>query len=186
MDTPIEGPSRSGFESAATPTANDHSEQFDAQCTRCELLWRLYADNREYARAHEGQRSMAANLVVAVSAGLLGMATLDQKLTSADLPLTLFIIVVGLFGAVFSSKHYERTRLHLNRAKQYLKRLNELFPQDQIIELQKQGDSENERAFPRLSHMKLNSLWNCFYLLISLLGLFLSCYIVILAFSSNA
>ena len=186
MNTPTEAPNQPGCEFAAIVTANDHSEQFDAQCTRCELLWRLYADNREYARAHEEQRSTAANLVVAISAGLIGLATFDQKLTSADLPLTIFLMVVGFFGAVFSSKHYERTRLHLNRARQYLKRLNELFPEDRIVELQKQGDSENERAFPRLFHMKLNNLWNGFYLLISLLGLFLSCYIVILAFRSNA
>jgi hypothetical protein len=54
-----------------------------------------------------------------------------------------------------------------------------------IVELQKQGDAENERAFPHLTHLKLNSLWNGFYLLISFLGFVLSSYIVTLAFISN-
>jgi len=189
-DQTVSEPAEPVAESPATEVAsemapNDRPEQFDDQCTRGELLWRLYADNREYARAHESQRSAAANLIVAISAGLLGLATFDQKLTVADLPLTLFLMLVGLFGAVFSSKHYERTRLHLNRARQYLRRLNDLFPEDRIVDLQKQGDAENERAFPRLYHLKLNSLWNGFYLLISFLGFVLSSYILTLAFTSS-
>jgi hypothetical protein len=177
MSTPAAPPEPSP-KSTSPPLAED-VEQLDAQCTRSELLWRLYADNREYARAHEAQRSTAANLIVVIAAGLLGLATFDQHLTMADLPLTLFLILVGSFGALFSSKHYERTRLHLNRAKKYLRRLDELFPQERIVELQQQGDAENARAFPRLYSMKLNNLWNVFYAMLALLGVLLSAYIVL-------
>jgi hypothetical protein len=185
MDTPLESFDQISGEPHAPESLKQHRELLDSQCTRSELLWRLYIDNREYARTHEGQRAMAANLIVAISAGLVGLATFDQKLTTADLPLTFFLMAVGLFGTVFSSKHYERTRLHLNRAKQFLKRLDELFPEDRILALQKQGDEDNNRAFPRLAKIKLNSLWNMFYTLISLLGFVLSCYIVVLAFFSH-
>jgi hypothetical protein len=143
-----------------------------------EILWRLYADNREYARAHESQRSAAANLIIAIAAALLGVTTIDQRLSYTDLPLTSFLIVVGAFGAVFSSKHYERTRLHLNRAKQYLIKLDKLYPKAEILESQQHADGINKEAFPLLTPVRLNTLWSILYLLISVFGAALSAYIV--------
>jgi hypothetical protein len=161
-------------ESKAAPPSGSDADRFSETCTRAELLWRLYADNREYARSHEAQRSAAASLIIVISAGLLGLATSDRRLGLSDVPLTAFLGAVGAFGLVFSSKHYERTRLHLNRARQYLLRLDELFPEERIIALQERGDSVNREAFPRLSDIKLNWLWNTLYFAIATLGILLT------------
>ena len=77
-----------------------------------EILWKLYEDNRNYARFHELQRSTATNLILAVSAGLIGLVTFDKNINLLDLPSVLFLDVLGNFGAIFSAKHYERARLH--------------------------------------------------------------------------
>ena len=77
-----------------------------------EILWKLYEDNRNYARFHELQRSTATNLILAVSAGLIGLVTFDKNINLLDLPSVLFLDVLGIFGAIFSAKHYERARLH--------------------------------------------------------------------------
>lgn len=176
---PAEGPRDAHSPSPAVDSQAWIDEPLSEQCTRAELLWRLYADNREYARSHEAQRSSAASLIVAISAGLLGLATFDQEIGASDLPLTLFLSAIGVFGAVFSSKHYERTRLHLNRAKQYLGRLDVLFPLDEIIRLQQLGDTTNAENFPRLSRLRLNTLWNALYLSISLIGVTLTVLIAV-------
>lgn len=143
-----------------------------------DLLWRMYEDNREYARHHENQRSTASNLTMVVSAGILGLLTLDQKLNISDLPLTAFLFLIGLFGAVFSAKHYERVRLHLYRANQYLSRLETLVPGSDIDALKVAGSRETKNRFPVLYHVQLNKFWIGLHLFLSFVGLVMTIIIL--------
>lgn len=92
-----------------------------------ELLWRLYHDNREYARFHENMRAVGTNVIAGSAAILVGFITHDNKLTLLDLPVCAFLILIGMFGAIFSSKQYERNRLHANRAAHYLYEIDKAF-----------------------------------------------------------
>jgi hypothetical protein len=144
-----------------------------------EILALLYQEECSFARHHEELRASVANIIIAVSAGGMGLVAFDQKLAVDDIPLTLFIAILGVFGAVFGSKHYERVRLHLNRARQYTKRLEELAPDMRIASLREAGDEANKKRFPRLFPLRLNSFWVALHLLIALLGVSLTVLIFI-------
>ena len=136
-----------------------------------ELLWRVYADNRAYAKFHEHLRSVSTNLITVVAAGLLGLITFDLKLTFSDVPSAAFLSIVGLFGAIFSAKHYERARLHLFRSYEAFMELDRLNSDFDLMALKQAGDAKNSARFPILSKMRLNYLWNLFHLLISMIGI---------------
>jgi len=143
-----------------------------------DILIQIYQEDCEFARHHENLRATVANIIIAVSAGILGIVAFDQKVNINDLPLTIFLTFLGIFGGIFSSKHYERVRLHLNRAKQYFSKLEAIAPATNLSELREKGNTANKSRFPRLFDLRLNRFWVALHLLISLLGFTLSFIIV--------
>ena len=145
---------------------------------RDEVIWKLYEDNRSYARFHEAQRSTATNLILVVSAGLLGLVTFDKNINLLDLPSVLLLSILGIFGSLFSAKQYERVRLHLNRARRYYIELDGLIPEAKIREIKQKGDEDTKKRFPRLSKMRLNYFWVALHLMISAIGFILTIIII--------
>jgi TctA family transporter len=135
-----------------------------------ELLWKLFDDNRQYAKHHENQRASAANITMIVSAGILGLITFDRQLSLSDLPLAMFQTLVGLFGAAFSAKHYERIRLHLYRAEQYLMKIDALMPEVGIAKLRAEANQKTATRFPRLSRLQLHWFWVVLHLFLASVG----------------
>ncbi|MDP2755164.1 MAG: hypothetical protein Q8P40_12355 [Nitrospirota bacterium] len=148
-----------------------------------DILIQMYREDCKFARHHEVLRATVANIIIAVTAGILGLVAFDQKLDLNDLPITIFLTFLGIFGGIFSSKHYERVRLHLNRAKQYLYKLEEIMPDIKLSELRERGNSANKSNFPRLFNLRLNKFWFALHLLISLLGFTMSAIIIFIALS---
>ena len=139
-----------------------------------DILWKMYEENRSYARHHEQLRATGTSLLIAVGAGVIGLITHNRVLGYEELPLSVLLLVVGLFGAVFSAKHYERLRLHLTRAEQYLDALEEHCPDLNLVKLKRAGDRANAKRFPRLSKLRLNRFWGALHLFNALLGLALT------------
>ena len=143
-----------------------------------ELLAKLYDENCNHSRHHENLRATMTNLVIIVGSGLLGLVTLDQKLTPTDLPLTLFLTLLGIFGALFSSKYYERLRLHRGRARAILGRLDTMCPEIGLTKLMNDADDANKALFPWLSRQRLNNFWTLLHGAIALIGICISGAIV--------
>lgn len=135
-----------------------------------DLLWKLFEDNRNYAKHHENQRSTASNITMIVSAGILGLITFDKELTLADLPLALFLTLLGFFGALFSAKHYERVRLHLYRAEAYLQEIEQMRPDLGISTLRADANTKTRERFPRLSTIQLHRFWIVLHLFLAFIG----------------
>src|SRR5581483_9619374 len=91
----------------------------DSLKERRDLLLRLYEEDRTFARHHETQRTQASSIVIAVSAGLLAFISSDGKINAFDIPSAFLLLILGVFGIIFTQKHYERIRLHLYRAYEY-------------------------------------------------------------------
>lgn len=159
-----------------------------------DILWKMYEEHVTEGRHHETQRATVTNLVIAIAAGILALVTFDKAITLIDLPLTIFLIFLGVFGAAFSSKYYERFELHMKRAKEYRNALDDLLS-TQVDDskrflkgLKKAADEAHEQSFLATSQGKTNwqrwmtfiyrrglyQLWISFHLLITLLGLVLS------------
>ncbi|HEX8904142.1 MAG TPA: hypothetical protein VF771_04830 [Longimicrobiaceae bacterium] len=133
-------------------------------------LWKLYLDHYTYVRHHDTQRSTVAGAFVAISAALLGLITFDRGITVTDLPAAIFLIVLALFGALFSAKQWERSAFHAQRAREYRNRLDELLGGTAIRDLKAQADAAHAKEFPVLSRLRIHAFWIGLYLLVAAIG----------------
>jgi hypothetical protein len=143
-----------------------------------ELLWKFYQEHCTWERHHEQQRTSVTNLFLAVAAAVLGVVTLDRELSSADLPLTIFLIVQGFFGSVFVAKHYEVFCMHQSRAGQYREALDSMYPGAGVLSRRLKADEENAARFPHLHRLRLNRFWVGLHVLIALFGAVLTAIIL--------
>jgi len=135
-----------------------------------DTLWNFYQEHCAWERHHEGQRVLVTNILIAIAAGILGVITFDQHLAPIDLPLTIFLILQGSFGALFVAKHYERFARHQRLAKKYREALDCHFPDSKILQLRESADKEHRELSPLLSRLPLHRFWVVLHLLIALSG----------------
>ena len=136
-----------------------------------DILLQMYREECYFARHHEELRSRAASLIMAVAAGILGLAALDRRLAVDDAPLAVFVVVLGLFGVGFTLKSFERGHRHLQRADQYLYTLARAAPNTQLARVRKDARFAHNAKFRWLSkgpHLYL--FWVVLHVLTVLLG----------------
>jgi hypothetical protein len=140
-----------------------------------ELLWKLYQDHVTHARHHETLRATTTTVLLAVAAGVLGLlgAAHEWPLRYEQLPLALFLILLGVFGAFFSAKYHERFEFHMNRAREYRNVLEANLPGMGIDKLRPVADKKTELKHPWLYHRRLSAFWVWLHLLIAALGVLL-------------
>ena len=64
-----------------------------------DTVWKLYQEHCMWERHHESQRASITTILVAVAAAIFSVVAHDKAIAKSDLPLTLFLIMQGLFGA---------------------------------------------------------------------------------------
>ena len=103
----------------------------------------LYKDNREHARHHETQRTTMSNLILVITAAASGMISIDSNLSINDLPLTLFISFLGLFGVIFTIKYGFRIGYHLSVSRKILEYSSkDIF--EKVSKFQRASESESK------------------------------------------
>ncbi len=135
-----------------------------------ELLFRMMEENWLHARQAENKRAMIAtvNLLVASAMnGIVAFTGLSQKI----LPLTLWMIVLGIYGIATSVKLYERSQFHILRARKLRTRLDELCPQAQVEELRRKAEDEHKAHYAFTMNVRLNTIWIGLHILIEVLGI---------------
>lgn len=146
---------------------------------KVETLKCFYQENCVFARHHEQLRATITNFIIVVAAALISLVTYDGSFSLTDLPITVFIFFLGVFGAVFSSKHYERIRLHLRRARKYREEIDKMTKGIKLSKLREKANKENEQKYGWLAKVKLNNFWIALHVLISIIGLILSVFSLI-------
>ena len=146
----------------------------DPNAVLIDSLWKMYQEQRTHIRHHESQRSSVAAALIAIAGALLGLITFDKAINLSDLPLTLFLLLIGSFGAIFSAKQYERSSLHTERASSYSDAIDELLDNHPLKRVKQDADARHTKQFPKLFHLRLNKFWLGMYLLVAFLGLVLS------------
>jgi hypothetical protein len=71
--------------------------------------------------------------MIVASLGLASVMATDHKLTRADWPLTSALIIIGLFGTLFTAIHFERIRFYERRAMKYYDELDALIFKEQSL-----------------------------------------------------
>ena len=89
-----------------------------------EIYLSLYKENNDHARHHESQRTTMSNLTLIITAGIGSIISMDKALTLYDLPFSIFIILLGTFGIIFTKKYGSRLAYHLMVAKEMLRHIS--------------------------------------------------------------
>ena len=148
----------------------------DKDKLRADVLWKIYQDNIQQGRHHELQRSTVASVLIAISGAIVGIVTIDKTISTWDIPLTMLLMCLSLFGMLFSIKQYERFNKHMQRARHYRNELDKLLDGAPLMTLKKQADATHARKFRIFSQMRLNLFWTTLYSFIFILGLGLTVY----------
>lgn len=82
-----------------------------------QVLHELYKEQRDLSIHHENQRATMSNLMLTADTILIGLIALDNSLNRKDLAVALAVVFLGIFGALFTLKHYERFRFHRHRSR---------------------------------------------------------------------
>jgi fatty acid desaturase len=147
-----------------------------------EVLLHLFEEERTQARQSEQQRATFTNILILVIAAGVGFIANQAKggTVKPVLVVSIVVAVLGLLGAVISSKYFERWLRHWRRAYAYQAQLLDIYPEiDEFMKtfayepLSKRTDPyerEVEERFPRLSRLRLYQLWIWFHYLVVALG----------------
>jgi hypothetical protein len=140
-----------------------------------ELLLKIYEDQAAQCRHHESQRTSAVNLILAIGAALLGLSGLSD-LSPAFIPAAIFLGILGIFGALFARKHYERFRYHTMLAGKYWEKIEQLQP-GTTVDLEAAYE-EHQQRFPLVGALSLNWFWTALPLLVTLIAVLLLVQII--------
>jgi hypothetical protein len=131
----------------------------------------LYRESRTEARHQEEQRTSMTNFTIAVSAGLLGVVALDEKIDKSDWPPALFIILLGMFGALFSAKYHERFSYFMERSRAFRTKIEELVPDTNVKTIIKEAGDRTKQSFPWMYKLRADWFWVLIHILITVIGI---------------
>ncbi|OUL33516.1 hypothetical protein BV372_16015 [Nostoc sp. T09] len=139
-----------------------------------QLYWGMYQEHVTQARQHENQRERMTSLVVGITTAALAFAA-QNGLTWTDLLLTVPLIPLGIFGAQFCRKHYERNRYHVSVSAAYLKNIDPSIyeTRDRTKNIHDQDDK-----YKHIVPKRLNIFWERLHYAVAILGILVSLTIV--------
>jgi hypothetical protein len=115
-------------------------------------------ENREQMRQSESQRAVLTNYVLAIAAAVSGLVV-QQHFRLQTLPLSILVVLTGLYGALAAAKYHERASYHLGQARaltQALIQSGELPDNDALLT---QARDDHYQKYPRLARIRLHWLW---------------------------
>ena len=72
----------------------------------------IYSEQMTYARHHELLRERSTHIILIIAGALLAALKVPGALDVAQVPISLSLMVLGLFGALLSLKHYQKHQEH--------------------------------------------------------------------------
>lgn len=88
-----------------------------------DYLWNMYNEHTSQGRHHETQRTAVSTVVLALAGAVV--AVIAQGHFRQIWPLALFLILLGIVGALFSLKQAERARMHITIAGDFRRQLEQ-------------------------------------------------------------
>ncbi len=146
-----------------------------------EILLEFYKKHENSMLNHESQRASMTNIILTISTILTAViTTVDVSLEK--IILSVLLLILGLFGSIFSIKHYERFSWHLFCSRLYKEKIHEDFP-DTNIDKNLARKKIKER-FGWIHKSRLYKYWISIQIIISIIGLILTTLSTIQYFSS--
>jgi hypothetical protein len=144
-------------------------------------LWRFYDEHAAQARQHETLRATVTSILTGFAAALVGFAGIGG-LEPSDVPAGVFVVLIGVLGALLSLKHYERNRFHVQVLAAVRREIDRLRPTPERVaastgDLRKVATGEHKAEFSQkvkygslLVQLSLFQLWVALHLAIAAVG----------------
>ena len=131
-----------------------------------------WSEHRAQLRQSESQRAVLTNFVLAIAAALSGLVV-QQRFRVKTLPLSVLVLLTGLYGTLAAAKYHERATCHLSQARALTRALVQSgdLPDNSAV-LDRFRD-DHAREYPRLYRIRLHWLWTGLHLGVAVYGLVL-------------
>ncbi len=144
-----------------------------------EILIHVMEQQLSQAKQSEDQRSTITNIIVLIAVAIQGGLT-QTGFTKNALPLTITLIITGIFGVIATAKLYERFRYHYEVMRQIRKKLEALYPDTTIRACLDAAWQEHIKKHPVIStKIRLYMVWSTLHTLIAVLGVIYTLIILI-------
>lgn len=134
-----------------------------------EVLWGMYQEHCVQGRHHENQRSSVTNLIITIAASVVALLSISDFVTESW-PLALVLVLLGIMGALFSLKHYERFRFHMKCAGAYRDALEQMLPATALSLHRRAARAAHGQKFRLVRTTHLFVFWVLLNLAIAALG----------------
>ncbi len=134
-----------------------------------ELLLEFCKQSWADAKQSEDQRATLTNIILTVASAVI-VLIVQKGLTKDSIPLSVFLIILGIYGAITSEKLYERHQMHIERARAYRDEICKLHRNVPIHIAKNNADEKHKSSFPKLSKIRLHYLWLTLHVLITIAG----------------
>jgi hypothetical protein len=129
-------------------------------------------EHRTQLRQSESQRAVLTNYVLAVAAALSRLVV-QQRFAIRTLPVSVLVVLIGLYGALAAAKYHERANYHLRRARALTQALAQSGDLPDNKALLDRSLDEHAQKFPRLYRLRLHWPWTGLHLGVATYGLVL-------------
>ncbi len=134
------------------------------------FLLRVLDENWLHARLSEEKRATLANLallITFITQVVLAFTEFNRRV----IPLTVFLIALGIYALVVSKKLYERAQFHTRRARKLRAYLDQTFPEAEVETLQASAETEHAKYYVFWMNVRLNTIWLGLHVLIVVVGI---------------
>jgi hypothetical protein len=128
-----------------------------------------WKEHREQFRQSENQRAVLTNYVLVITAAVSGLIV-QQRFSLRTLPLSVLIVVIGLYGALASAKYHERADYHLLQARALTRVLIDAGALADSSAVLEEFRQTHYGKYPRLHRLRLHWMWTGLHLGIAVYG----------------
>ena len=147
----------------------------------------FFEEHATQARRHEELREKATTVVLTLTGALIGLITYS-KLAIWSWPAAALVTVLGLYGLLFSAKHYERARMHteivrhireeIDNGENSVLSLSDLTRNGRNDHYDKfrwpvlsADDDAQSNAKSRIARLRLNIFWDGIHVVVLMIGI---------------
>jgi hypothetical protein len=134
------------------------------------FLLRLLEENWQHAKLSEEKRALVAHLVLVITF-TSQVVIVFTGFSKRALPVTCFLILLGVYALAVSRKLYERAQFHTLRARKLRTRLDQMYSEAKVEALQSSAEVEHAERYSFWMHVRLNNIWLGLHILVVILGI---------------
>ena len=152
----------------------------ESQQLNVDVWLRMYEEQIRHVRHHESLRTQSTSMILVLSAALLAFLSSEIAPQGKQYIPGLFIVLLNIYGALISLKHYERSKLHRAVSEQYRNAISDVAALEnlKLNEVRGNGKLKHRENFPGglrwIFDIRAYVLWTILHLILVAVGVIFS------------